>query len=46
LTTVGLFMNHNVDARRCNGGAVEIILAVDLGPGVEVGVNAGSMKKI
>jgi hypothetical protein len=43
---VGLFMNHDMDAGWCNGSAVEIILAMYLGPSREVGVDAGSTKKI
>jgi hypothetical protein len=33
LTTIGLFMDDNMDAGGGKGGRVEIKLAVDLGPG-------------
>ena len=39
----GFFVDDNMDSRGCNWGVVEFIVAVDLGPGREFGVDAGTM---
>jgi hypothetical protein len=46
LATIGLFMDDNMDAGGSKGGRVEIELPMDLGPGREVGINAGASEEI
>ena len=46
MATVGFLVDKDADARRGDGGAVEIIVAMDLCPGREIGVDAGTMKEI
>ena len=36
------FMDDDMDSGGSNGSAVEIVVAVDLGPGGKLGVDAGS----
>ena len=43
---VGLLVNDNVGARGGNGMGVVVIVAVELGPGRKLGVEAGSAKEI
>jgi hypothetical protein len=41
-----LFMDDNVDTRWSNGGTIEIKVAVDLGPGGEIGIDARALHEV
>jgi hypothetical protein len=42
----GFVVHNNLDARWGNGGAIEIELAMDLGPGGEVRIYSGTSEEV
>jgi hypothetical protein len=41
-----LFMDDDMNTGRSNGGTIEIKVAVDLGPGREIGIDARALHKV